>query len=60
MNVPDAREVKVGRARTIIPSTDKVQHPATLRVYLTLPFRRYGQPTFAANAGAMLQNAIIP
>jgi hypothetical protein len=37
-----------------------IQHPTTLRSYRIVPFRRYGQPTFATNDGAMLQNAMTP
>jgi len=45
---------------TIIPSTLRKQHPTTRRAYRTRPLRRYGQPIFAAKAGAILQNAMIP
>ena len=36
------------------------QHPTKRSVYRILPFKKYGQPTFATSVGAMLQKAMIP
>ena len=48
------------RRLTIIPKELNTQHPTKRLVYLILPFKKYGQPTFATSAGVMLQKAIIP
>jgi hypothetical protein len=45
---------------TIIPNELSIAHPTNLLTYLILPFNKYGQPILANNAGAMLQNAMMP
>lgn len=47
-------------ALTIIPATLSKQHPMSRLTYRIRPFKRYGQPILATNAGAMLQKAMIP
>jgi hypothetical protein len=50
----------MARRLTIIPKKLKAQHPTKRLVYRILPFKKYGQPTFATSAGAILQKAMIP
>jgi hypothetical protein len=43
-----------------MPNELNIAHPTNLLTYLIRPLRRYGHPILANNAGAMLQNAMIP
>ena len=43
-----------------MPNELSIAHPTNLLTYLIRPLRRYGQPILAINAGAILQNAMIP
>lgn len=45
---------------TIMPKALRRQHPSIRLAYRTRPFSKYGQPTLAANDGAILQNAMMP
>ena len=46
--------------RTSMPTTLNSAHPTMRRAYRIFPLRKYGQPSFANNAGNMLQNAMMP
>ena len=46
--------------RTSMPITLNSAHPTMRRAYRIFPLRKYGHPSFANNAGNMLQNAMMP
>ena len=56
----NGRKYNVFLKLTNIPKVLSKQQPDKRLTYRIRPFRRYGQATFAARDGAILQNNIIP